>query len=157
MKYYVIYFIIVFGILGCGSRKVETDISKQSNKVDQKEESKSDTNIQKSISETSTEQNKADISNVETVTTTKYDNGKITETTVTQRTYTDKSINNKQSNKQATLLITEIVTVNKLLKQTITIKEKHKKSSTNNLALYAGISLLIFGIAFLVYRKTKIA
>ena len=37
MKNYVIYFIIVFGVTACGSRKVQTEINKQSDKDQQTE------------------------------------------------------------------------------------------------------------------------
>lgn len=160
MKMYVIYFIIVFGVTACGSRKTDTDISKQSSKVEQTERTSDKTKEQGgSVSETKQEE-KSDITNTETTkkTTTEFGlDGKPIKTTTEEitRNRTDKSTKTKYVRDSVYFNVNRDVVRYATVKETITIKEKQKKTSTNNLMLYAGLVIVFGFIAWLGYRYFK--
>lgn len=156
MKHYIIYFIILFGVMGCGSRKTKTDISKQTSNVEQKQSEKQDIKTQQSETTKEKETNRADISNVETITTTKYSNGQISETTTTQRAYTDKSINNKTNTIWRKLIITETLTVNKVIRERLEIKTKQKQTERQDVYVYLFFGLLSLVAVYVVGRYFRV-
>lgn len=161
MKYYVIYFIIVFGVLGCGSRKTDTNISKSSNEVRQEERTKSEEKqTEKSTAEKS-EESKNDITDKETVKQTIIEfgnDGKPTKqtTTETQRHRTDKSANNKKEkleiNKIAHKKTDSLITVTQ--KQTVYVKSKKTKANNWGLPIL-GISAILVVLIWLWFKFKK--
>lgn len=153
--------------MGCGSRKTNTDISKQSSSVEQKSETKSEEKQTEQRKSEKSEENRNDITDVETVktTTTEYDtDGKPIKqtTTETTRSKTDKSTNSKKEN--------HVVNKTRLIKQvqygyirkTIEINNKLKSTSRTDWSVYAffsllGLNVLYFGIMYVRYsiRKAK--
>lgn len=160
MKNYVIYFIIVFGVTSCGSRKTDTNISKSSNEVRQEERTKSEEKqTEKSTAEKS-EETKNDITDKESVkqTITEFGNdGKPTKQTVTetQRDRTDKSSNNKKEklviNKIAHKKTDSVITVTQ--KQTAYVKDKETKA--NNWGIPALGIVAVLGVLVWLYFKFK--
>lgn len=160
MKNYLIYFIIVFGVTACGSRKVDTDISKQSGEVKQSDQTKSDERTEDKSQSSKKDETKNDITDTETVktTTTEYgQDGKPTKTTTTEttRNKTDKSTRNKNET------VTEYRThekhslANRDIVKTVTIKEKSKKSEANNWGLPALGIVAVLGVLLWLWFKFK--
>lgn len=100
MKNYVIYFIIVFGVMSCGTRKVQTEINKQSDKEQQTEKVTEKSEDKEQSKSSKTDETKNDISQkdvTETTITEFNENGTPKKQTVTKKTSDkfDKSSNKK--------------------------------------------------------------
>lgn len=158
MKYWLFYVVFLGLLLSCGSRKVETDISNQSSEVKQLEQIKSDINQSEENKSIKSEENKKDITNQKTTKTTTTEfgsDGKPTKqtTTETNETNTDKSTNKKKE----TLIINKRHLIhsvaNRDITKTLAIKEKNKKSESNNFYLYASILIAVLLLGWFIAKK----
>lgn len=160
MKNYLVYFIIVIGVTACGTRKVDTNISKQSSEVRQEEKTKSEEkHTEKSTAEKS-EETKNDITDKETVKTTVVEfgsDGKPTKQTVTetQRDRTDKSRNNKKETLTINKTHLKHSVANRNIRETVTIKEKAKRTWANNYGLPALGIVAVIGVLLWLWFKFK--
>lgn len=162
IRLFFVYFIIVFGVTACGSRKSNVDISKQSsNKTIDQSEKQSGSEETKSGSNSETE-TKNDIKQVEitTVTNTKFDaSGNKTEETTTKTTkdLTDKStkIEKKTVYYRRTIGWTNERTLK--IKETVNIKLKSKQTERVDIYVYLFWGLLglnvIAGIIFHFWHR----
>lgn len=146
--------------MGCGSRKTDTNISKQSSEVRQSVSTESkEKQTEKSTAEKS-EENKNDITHKETVKQTIIEfgnDGKPTKQTITEtkRYRTDKSTNNKKEKLTINKTHLKHSVANRDIRQTITIKEKQKKTWANNYGLPALGIVAILGVLAWLYFKFK--
>lgn len=147
---------------GCGSRKVDVDILKQSEKIDEGSKDKGEEKKESEVKKENKEENKADKTEevVTTVVKETYNpDGSINKRTTTTKkeNRTDRSTNNKSSSES--LKSFEYKSWIKTYWKTVTIKvkEKHKVSETSNTSFYVVIGVL-GGIALLflwLYVKAR--
>lgn len=162
LKYYVFYAILLFGIFGCGVRKVQSNTSKQTAKVEITEITEDKTKEQGgSKSETKTEE-KSDVTNTETTekTTTEFSaEGKPTKTVTekTTRNVTDKSTRSSSKIDSSYFYINRDITKRETIRETVTIKEKAKSTEVSNTqwawVAFGAIALII--LIFFLKNKFK--
>lgn len=151
--------IVIVMLTSCGTRKVQSEISKQTQKEAQEQRSESSKeNVQQSESESVTRQeNDKTDETTETSTTTKYDkDGKPTETTTTTKTgkSTDKSKSQSKVINNNYLRTIEKMNVLTVTNHTKVYYSKEKQVDTDRNGLYWTIGAVLLGVALLygVYR-----
>lgn len=152
LKYYVFYFILIFGVLGCGTRKVATNTSKQSSNLEQTEKTEDKTKEQGGAKSETREEEKKDVTNLETTekTTTEFGtDGKPTKTVTekTTRNLTDKSTKTKYVRDSLYFYINRDITKQNNITETIKIKDKSKSTEVSNTqwawVVFGSIALII--------------
>lgn len=162
LKYYVFYFILIFGVLGCGTRKVDVDTSKRSSEVKQTEKTEDKTKEQGGAKSETREEEKKDVTNTETTekTTTEFGtDGKPTKTVTEKitRNLTDKSTRSKTRIDSLYFYINRDIIKQNNITETIKIKDKSKSTEVSNTqwawVAFGSIALII--LVFFLKNKFK--
>lgn len=163
MKYWIFYVVLLTLLFSCGSRKTDTDISKQSSQVNQEQSTKQEEKTEEKNKSEKTEENKNDITDKETVKTTTTEfgpDGKPTKQTITetQRDRTDKSANNKREVSEKTISHYKRMLIYNTITKTLIIKQKSKQTSTISIYAYlfwilSAFNVVYFGLKIIKDRK----
>jgi cobalamin biosynthesis protein CobT len=159
----ILYTALALMLLGCGTRKSNVDLFKQSEKTNEGSKEKSEeTNKTEATKETS-EVNKKDKSEL-VVTTTVFEkldsSGRVKERTSTTKSETrkDNSQTNKKSSESLKTFTYKTFTKTYWKEVTIRIKEKHKQTESSNLywilaLAFLGGLVVLFGFLYVKARR----